>query len=506
MWDAIVIGSGIGGMGAAAALARRGKRVLVLEQHTVPGGQTQTFRRGDWVFATGVHYLSGCSPDPGPGGQFRRLLEWAGDGTLRFAPCANPYDIVRLPGFEFGIPYPEAAYRQALEERFPDQHAAIARWFTHCESARKAGFALMAAHNLPPLLGWGLRLLRAAQIQAWSGRTLADELREIGDPRLRAVLGARWGDYGAPPESAPFIEHAWVTGAYNDGAYYPVGGPARFAQSLLATVQSAGGECRLGATVHRILVNHAKVAGVEFEQGGETIIADAPHVISAMGLANTVACLDEGIAPEWRTAAGRLVPGYGYVALYLGLEGDLAGCGVNSANHWISENVDAGHLWRQPADEDAPALFVSFPSLKDPTWEGPPTAEVLAIVDQEAFAPWLRGEKDAGDYVAFKDWVTERLFAQFGRHFPEFASRVRFKEAATPLTQRRFVGAVDGAMYGAEMTVERFGSDALRLRTAVPGLLLSGQDVMGPGVQAAFMGGLMAAATVEPALWRELGR
>ena len=60
-------------------------------------------------------------------------------------------------------------------------------------------------------------------------------------------------------------------------------------------------------------------------------------------------------------------------------------------------------------------------------------------------------------------------------------------------------------MYGIEMSVERQGSDALRLRTPVPGLLLAGQDVIGPGVQAAFMGGLMAAATVEPALWRQLG-
>jgi all-trans-retinol 13,14-reductase len=60
-------------------------------------------------------------------------------------------------------------------------------------------------------------------------------------------------------------------------------------------------------------------------------------------------------------------------------------------------------------------------------------------------------------------------------------------------------------MYGIEMSVERQGSEALRLRTPVPGLLLAGQDVIGPGVQAAFMGGLMAAATVEPALWRQLG-
>jgi all-trans-retinol 13,14-reductase len=147
MWDAIVIGSGIGGLGAAAALARRGRRVLVLEQHTVAGGQTQTFRRGDWVFATGVHYLSGCAPGPGPGGQFRRLLEWAGDGTLEFAPCANPYDIVRLPGFEFGIEYPESAYRRSLLERFPEHREAIGRWFEHCAAARKAGFTLMASHN-----------------------------------------------------------------------------------------------------------------------------------------------------------------------------------------------------------------------------------------------------------------------------------------------------------------------------------------------------------------------
>jgi all-trans-retinol 13,14-reductase len=139
MWQTIVIGSGIGGLAAAAALARRGQRVLLLEQHSVPGGQTQTFRRQDWVFATGVHYLAGVGPQPGPEGQFRRLLDWLGDGTLQFAPCANPYDIVRWPGFEFGIPHPEAAYRAALLARFPCEGPAIDRWFDACHQARKAG-------------------------------------------------------------------------------------------------------------------------------------------------------------------------------------------------------------------------------------------------------------------------------------------------------------------------------------------------------------------------------
>lgn len=505
MWQTIVIGSGIGGLAAAAALARRGQRVLLLEQHSVAGGQTQTFRRQDWVFATGVHYLGGFGPQPGPEGQFRRLLDWLGDGTLQFAACANPYDIVRWPGFEFGIPHPEAAYRAALLARFPCEGPAIDRWFDACHQARKAGTTVMLAHQLPAWIGWGLRLLRGRQADAWAGRTLAGQLQDIVHPQLRAVLGARWGDYGEPPATAPFIEHAWVTGAYDGGAYYPVGGPARFAQTLLPTIRAAGGECRLGADVRRIVVEGGRAVGVEVLQAGTTVTERADHVVSDIGLANTLACLDPSVGVDWREQAQALAPGLGYVALYIGLEGDIAAAGASSANHWIYDSDDIGRAWQQPADEDAPGLFVSFPSLKDPSWQGPPTAEVLALTEPGAFAPWLDGAKDAGDYAAFKDWIAARLLGQFQRHFPRLAPLVRFHEAATPLTQRRFVRAAGGAMYGLEMSVERLGHDALRLRTPVPGLLLAGQDVMGPGVPAAIMGGLMAAATVEPALWRQMG-
>ncbi|MDH5540794.1 MAG: FAD-dependent oxidoreductase, partial [Rhizobacter sp.] len=254
MWDAIVIGSGIGGLGCAAALARRQRRVLVLEQHNVAGGLTQTFRRQQWEFAPGVHYLAGVGPQPGPDGQFGRLLAWLSDGTLRFAASANPYDIVRLPGFEFGIAHPEQAYREALEARFPAQRAAIAHWFQSCAEARESAFTLFALRGMPNWMAWGLRLLHGAEARRWSERTLADELTRIDEPTLRAVLGARWADYGATPAQAPFVEHALVMHAYDGGSYYPVGGSAQFAQQLVPQIEAAGGALRLGCDVRRIVV------------------------------------------------------------------------------------------------------------------------------------------------------------------------------------------------------------------------------------------------------------
>jgi len=506
MWDAIVIGSGIGGLAAAAALAKRERRVLVLEQHSVAGGLTQTFRRQDWEFAPGVHYVAGVGPQAGQDGQFGHLLDWLTDGALSFAACANPYDIIHLPGFEFGIHHPERAYREALLARFPRQQAAIAGWFAACEAARHSASTLFALHSMPAWMSWGLRLWRGDEASHWARQTLAAELAKIDDPVLAAVLGARWADYGAPPGQAPFVVHALVTGVYNAGSYYPVGGPSRFAQTLVPVIEAAGGEVRLLADVKRILIRDGRACGVEFEQRGERRQVLAPRVISAMGVANTVSCLDAGSAASWQAAVRTLAPGLSYLSLFVGLEGDIAASGAGTANHWIYGSEDIGGVWRHPDDEDAPGLFVAFPSLKDPASSGKPTAEIVAVVDAQAFAPWLAlaGDERPEEYLAFKAWVEERMLAQFLRHFPALKPMLRFHELSTPVTQHRYVRSPNGAMYGVEMTTERLSSPALHVRTPLPGLLLAGQDVTSPGVPGAFMGGLLAAAAIEPGLWSRL--
>lgn len=506
MWDTIVIGSGISGLTAAAALARSGQRVLVLEQHSVAGGLTQTFTRQEWTFATGVHYVSGVGPDSGADGQFGRILQWLTGGTLQFADCGNPYDIVRLPGFEFAIEHPQAAYRNALHARFPAHRAAIEHWFEEMDAAGQSARSLLAMRGLPALLAWGLRLWHGAEVRHFSVRTLAEALSAIEDSHLRAVLGARWGNYGAAPETAPLLEHALVTGAYDSGAFYPVGGPTRFAKTMQRVIEAAGGQLRLRADVKQIVVTDGRASAVVFEHDGKRHSESCTSVISAMGVANTVACLDAQIAPSWRETVHALRPGLSYLALYLGFDGDIAAAGASPANVWIYESEDIGRVWQAPADEDAPALFVSFPSLKDPAHVGKHTGEVVALCDASSFEPWLHlpAEHRSEEYIALKAWVEDRMLAQFRRHFPALAAMLRFHELSTPVTQQHFVRSPDGAMYGLEMSARRLTSRSLDVRTPVPGLLLAGQDVSGAGIQASCMSGLLAAAVIEPSLLRRL--
>jgi len=157
---------------------------------------------------------------------------------------------------------------------------------------------------------------------------VADQLDGMRDPRLRAMLGARSGNYGAVPSQAPFNEHALVTTSYDAGAYYPVGGPGRFAQTLRVPVEAAGGGLRVSADVQRIRVRDGRAAGVSFEHGGQRHEALAHTVISDIGVTNTVARLDPDSAHAWRQTVGGLPPGAGFVGLYRGFDGDIRAAAV----------------------------------------------------------------------------------------------------------------------------------------------------------------------------------
>src|SRR5271155_5144831 len=101
-WDAIVIGSGIGGLTAAALLAKHsGKRVLVLERHYTAGGYTHSFNRPGYAWDVGVHYIGDLQDPASP---LRAAFDHLTGGQLEWAPMPDVYDRIIMGGRTFDFP------------------------------------------------------------------------------------------------------------------------------------------------------------------------------------------------------------------------------------------------------------------------------------------------------------------------------------------------------------------------------------------------------------------
>lgn len=506
--DTIIIGSGIGGLACAAALAKSGHRVLVFEQHFIAGGLTSTFSRKGFTWDVGIHYLG----EMGPEEQARRILDWLSDSAIRMAPTGPVYDIVHFPDdFKIAFESPTDALKQNLEEKFPQSSVEIKAFLSLLGKAAREFSTPFRLRVLPRLLAWIYSQWTAGRIQKLWGRTIDEVLGEmINDQKLRSVLTAQWGDHGGRPSEGSFAMHAMIMNHYLDGAYYPVGGARTFADSLIPVIKNAGGEVRVKSPVKEILVTNGKATGVMLEDGTRYY---AKRVVSAIGARDTVQQLlptsvhDTGWAQEILS----LKPSSSHLSLYLGFEGDIRKAGATSANHWVYETWDTNSaVWHDPATTDAPRLFVSFPSLKDPMHEAGEkqkhTGEVVTWINWELFSKWeksRRGDRPE-EYREIKRLIEDKMLAQFKRYFPEIASLITYHELSTPITMVHFVRRQQGASYGLDVTPRRFLSRSLRVRTPVKGLYLAGQDVTTPGITGAMMGGVLAAAAIDSRIFRQL--
>lgn len=503
-FDAIVIGSGIGGLACACALTRSGMKVLVLESHFAVGGLTQTFSRKGFTWAVGLHYLGAM----GEGGSARKVLDWLSGGAIRFVPSGPVYDTVHLPGdFEFQFVRPQAALVAELKERFPASTAEIDAFFEALEDAERASRSIYEQRAMPALLGQTSRFLHRSTINKWWGRTTEAVLHEmISDPLLRAVLASQRGDYGPDPRESSFGLHAVVTRHYMQGAYFPVGGADAIAAGLVPVIEGGGGEVRTRARVVDILVDRNAVTGVRLMNGLEE---HCPLVFSDVGARNTIMqLLPEYLREsEWAHEIRALRPSACHIGMYLGFDGDIRNRGATRSNQWFYESLDiADGLWRDPANQpSAPGLYVTFPSLKDATNDTPNqkhTAELVAFTDWEVFGRWENSKpgQRPPDYLELKETITRHLAAQFARLFPALAPLIVHTELSTPLSSVAFTAAEHGGVYGLEASPRRFLSTALRAKTPVPGLYLTGQDVGSAGIPGAMMGGVLSAVAFEPKL------
>jgi all-trans-retinol 13,14-reductase len=504
-WDAIVIGSGIGGLTAAALLAKHAsKKVLVLERHYTAGGYTHSFRRPGYSWDVGVHYIGDVQDPASP---LRAAFDYLTDGQLEWAPMPDVYDRISMGGRTYEFPTGRERLRARLKEYFPNEASAIDRYLAAVQSAQKASGLYFAEKAIPRTAARLAGGIMRAPFLRWASQSTLDVLRRFTqNEELIAVLTAQWGDYGLPPAQSSFGIHAIVAAHYFNGASYPVGGAVRIAETITPVIERNGGNVVVSADVQEVIIQNGKATGVRMADGREF---RSDLVISDAGARNTFQHLVRQPQPILKDL--ELVPGsLAHLSLYLGIKQSARDLGLSGTNLWIYPSSNNGacdhdaNFARFLDDSSAPfpVVYISFPSAKDPEFEqnhpGRATMEAVVFAPYQWFAGWedSRWKHRASDYDAFKQGLADRIQREVERNVPAVAGKIDHAELSTPLTTRHFMNYQQGEAYGLAATPERFRLRSLTPQTSIRNLYLTGQDVSTLGVAGALFGGVMTASAV----------
>ncbi|MDZ4846572.1 MAG: NAD(P)/FAD-dependent oxidoreductase [Chitinophagales bacterium] len=505
-FDAIVIGSGMGGLTTAALLAKDGKKVLVLEKHYTAGGFTHAFKRKNYEWDVGIHYIGAVNKKTRT---LRRLFDYVTDSKLEWADMGEVYDRAIFGEKEYRFVKGVDNFKRQMKEYFPapKDQASIDAYVDLVKKANAVSRNYFAEKAMPPLVSKFTGYFMRSPYMKFADKTTLEVMRSITDNKqLIGVLTAQYGDYGMPPALSSFAIHAMVVSHYFDGGYYPVGGAGRIAETIEPVIKAAGGKIYINADVSEVIVKGNKAIGVKMADGKE-LYADT--IISNAGIINTYRKLIPAeIGKHYGMAdlVKKVTPSAAHVSLYIGLQHTAKDLNLPKANYWIyPDNYDHDENLQNYLDNpDAPlpVTYISFPAAKDPEFEkyypGRSTIEIIGFMPYERFAKWEgtqwnhRGE----EYEAFKEKLSQKLLEQLYRFEPQVKGKIDVYEMSTPLSTANFVNYARGEIYGINHTPDRFALKFLRPATPVKNLYLTGQDIATCGVAGALMSGLLTASAI----------
>jgi all-trans-retinol 13,14-reductase len=471
-YDIVIIGGGLGGLLSAVILAKEGKRVCVLEKNRQIGGCLQTFALNKKVFDACVHYIGGL----GEGHTLHQIFSYAGIlQELRLQELdAHGFDHIILGNEQESYPLATRAhFVESLLPHFPGKGDALQEYLKLVSDV-SSKFPL-----------YNLRIGDPSDKLSVFGLELMSTLRSLTrDERLAQVLAGNNLLYAGVEGVTPFYLHAMSTEGYLHSTHKVVPGSSRIAKSLWRELQLHGGDLYRHTDVRLLheetgTIQYAQTADGQRFYGKDFIAAIHPTVLFSM-------TDSKALRPAFRERVAMLPSTPPGVMINLVLRpGTIPYPAHNIYWHPSGEVLakvsSSGIEW-----PDTQALFfnedASHPGFAE-------SVTVLVYATDNAFADWQGSENITGVHIrrshayheskeAYADAILSKTFTRF----PELRNAVLARSIATPLTIRDYTGTPGGSLYGPLKDVARPGFSSLSVRTRIPNLYLTGQNLNMHGV------------------------
>jgi phytoene dehydrogenase-like protein/radical SAM superfamily enzyme YgiQ (UPF0313 family) len=451
-FDAVIIGSGLGGLTCGAFLARAGMRVCVLERHSKIGGYAHSFRRGAFTFESGIH-----SVPMGKGGVIDHLLSLLGVADRITTIELPELYHVQSPAFSFTMPSRQDDIHAALNQAFPHERQNLSRLF--------AEFKRFDDAIIGTLYSWETNFGDEDREFVSQFHNLSYEQfinRWLQDEKLKQAFFGQWPYGGGSPDFGGALFYAMMFVLhYRDGTHSLKGGFKTLADALAGVITAHGGAVRTRSAVAGIAAENHRVRSVVLDNGEEI---EAGLVVSNISPYQ----LHAHVLPEASRSSrylrrlSNLRPSVSAFVVYCGLKDSARAILPHDTTFWYA-SPDSGAIFKKVCRDDHETLD-HFICLRSPHETAASTLTMLYFLNKSSSNDWTR-DKPA--------W-TERMLAHAERLFPGLGGSIDLVEAGSPATFERYTANTDGALYGFENTKNIYGEAKLPITTHLDNLYQTG--------------------------------
>ncbi|MGJ3254461.1 MAG: C-3',4' desaturase CrtD [Elainellaceae cyanobacterium] len=472
----IVIGAGIGGLTAAALLARRGYQVMVFDQAIVPGGCASTFKRQGFTFDVGATQVAGLEP----GGIHHQIFSELDIELPAAVPC-DPACAVYLPGEVQPIrvwrdPQMWQAERQ---HQFPGSEPF---WQLMTDLFRYSWEFQSRNPVLPPRNAWDVwQLAKAVRPNTLltlphTFSTVGQVLRAYGvyhDQRLKTFLDLQlklYSQVDADETALLYAATALGVSQAPQGLYHLQGSMQVLSDRLVQSLERDGGQLLMRHSVKRIYAEDHRARAVEIhnQKTGKVWIEPADYIISNVTVQNLAKLLGNQTPSGYKRRVDKLPTPSGAFVIYLGVDRNAIPDGCPPHLQFLYDYEGA------IAENNSLFVSVSHPG------DGRAPSGKATLIASSFTDPGIWWARDKHEYHLLKQKYTQEAIARLGTFFNLSSDYIIHQESATPRTFARFTARDRGAVGGLGQRTSTFGPFGFANRTPIDRLWLVG-DCTHPG-------------------------